>query len=1024
MFFTTEKIDRILKELKSLIYPDKIVLESVRKKDGFYHDINAMEASEKPFEPFPVTQLWNGNDAYAWFRAEFEVPEKMHGKNLALTLDTGNEGFDATNPQFLVFINGELIQGFDINHRLTPFAESACKDDKYTFDMQAYGGKSAHDSMVGPARFVMSVAAVDIYAEKLYYDINVPFQVAKLLDKEDKKRIDIESYLLNAINMLDFRQPRSDAFADSVKKALGYLEEEFYSKYCGDKSIVASCVGHTHIDVAWLWDLAQTRQKVQRSFSTVLKLMEQYPDYIFMSSQPQLYKYLKIERPELYKKVKDAIKSGRWEAEGAMWVEADCNISSGESLVRQIIHGKRFFREEFAVENKIVWLPDVFGYSDALPQIFKKSGIDYFMTTKISWNEYNKIPYDTFKWVGLDGSEVLTHFVTTEDFDRVKYDHRTTYNGFLNVSQVKGAWERYQQKGLNSEVLISFGYGDGGGGPTREMLENHKRLKRGIPGCPSTKMTTALGFFESIDKRVGDSPKLPRWVGELYLEYHRGTLTTMARNKRYNRKSEFLYEEAEWLSAAASLTSGAVYPKERIQNAWEIICLNQFHDIIPGSSIKKVYEDSKEQYEEILAEGSAIKQNALNAISSKIGLDKSSVVVFNPAPFERRELVEFSHEGKRYAFFAEKLPPKGYKAFAVDEIQTETYVLRADKNLFENEMIKVTFDENADIVSIYDKASGREVIKDGRKANVLQAFEDKPYHYDAWDINIYYQDKMWEISDVQSVEVTECSPQRAAIKVIRKFLDSTITQVISIQAGSARIDFDTTIDWKERQVLLKALFPVDIHAEKATYDIQFGNVERPTHWNTSWDMAKFEVCGHKWADLSEGDYGVSLLNDCKYGYDIKEGEMRLTLLKSSISPNEDADREVHRFTYSLYPHSGSWRQADTVKMGYELNQPVTALVLPAQDGTLPKEMSFASVNRDNVVMEIVKQAEESEDIVLRVHECKNMRTNTEITFFKDIAEVAECDLEERGDIAKLDPVKNKFGFEIKPYEIKTFRLKV
>ena len=685
---------------------------------------------------------------------------------------------------------------------------------------------------------------------------------------------------------------------------------------------------------------------------------------------------------------------------------------------------KALFQGRVRCGNKIVWLPDVFGYSDALPQIFKKSGVDYFMTTKISWNEYNKLPCDTFKWVGMDGSEVLTHFITTEDYDKVKYDHRTTYNGFLNASQVKGTWERYQQKGLNNETLISFGYGDGGGGPTKEMLENHKRLKRGIPGCPATKMSTALDFFESLDDRVGGAPKLPRWVGELYLECHRGTLTTMARNKRYNRKSEFLYEEAEWLSVAANLVGGVEYPKEKIQNAWEIICLNQFHDIIPGSSIKKVYEDSREQYEAIIADGADIKQNALNTIASGIGLQKPSAVVFNPAPFERRELVEFAYEGKKYAFMADNIPPKGYKAFSLDELPETANTLKAEKKLLENSLIKVAFDENANIVSIYDKAAGREVIKSGRKANVLQAFEDKPYNWDAWEISVYYRDKMWEIDDAQSVEVAECTDSRAALKVVRKFLDSTITQIVSIKDGSARIDFDTTIDWKERQVLVKALFPVDIHAEKATYDIQFGNVERPTHWNTSWDLAKFEVCGHKWADLSEGGYGVSLLNDCKYGYDIKEGEMRLTLLKSPISPNEDADREVHRFIYSLYPHSGDWKQADTVKIGYELNQPAEALVLPAQDGTLPKEMSFASVDKDNVVMEVIKQAEESRDVIIRVHECKNTRTYAHIAFFKDIAEVSECDLEERKEIKKLKPEGVGFGFEIMPYEIKTFRLKL
>ena len=834
MYFVTQRLERLLKDIKTLIYPKIALLDNVMKKDGLYHDIEEAEKAASPFESFGRNMLWGGDDAYAWFRADFVVPEDMAGKRLVFTVETGSTGWDATNPQFLVFINKKLIQGFDVNHKEALMCEAAKAGDKYTFDLQAYGGKSAHDSHVSLAQCIMSVNVKDASLQKLYYDIKVPFEVTKLLDKEDKKRIDIENHLVNAVNMLDLRQSYSKDFYESVDRTLEYLEKDFYTDYCGDMSVVANCVGHTHIDVAWLWDLDQTRQKVQRSFSTVIQLMEEYPDYIFMSSQPQLYKFLKEERPELYERVKEALKSGRWEAEGAMWVEADCNISSGESLVRQIIHGKRFFRDEFGVENRILWLPDVFGYSDALPQILKKSGVDYFMTTKISWNETNKVPYDTFKWVGLDGSEVLTHFITTEDFDKVEYDHRTTYNGFIDASQVKGAWERYQQKGLNNEVLISFGYGDGGGGPTKNMLEEHKRLKRGIPGCPATRMSTSLDFFESLDARVGGKEKLPRWVGELYLECHRGTLTTMARNKRYNRKSEFLYEEAEWLAAADSIINGSAYPKDAIKDAWEIICLNQFHDIIPGSSIKKVYEDSREQYEEIIARGGQIKGNALNGIVSAVGLDKASVVVFNPAPFERDAFVEFEYEGKKRSFTAKGIPAKGYKAFALDEISESAGVMKADKNLLENDLIKVVFDDSANITSIYDKKAKREIVKKGRKANVFQAFEDKPYNWDAWEISIYYQDKMWEIDGLQSVEMVECTAERASLKIVRTFLDSTITQTVSVTQGSPKIDFDTVIDWKETHVLLKTLFPVDIHAEKAAYDIQFGNVERPTHWNTSW----------------------------------------------------------------------------------------------------------------------------------------------------------------------------------------------
>ncbi len=1024
MYFVTQRIRRLVKELQTLIYPQTVLIDDLMIKEGFYHTPQEAESSAEEYKPFGKIQLWGGDDVHAWFNASFTVPKELDGKRIVLKIDTGSSGWDATNPQFLVFINGEVVQGFDTNHKEVLLADCAKKGTVYKIDMQAYGGKSARGNIVRPCGCTLSVVELNQDIEKLYYDIKIPLDIAELLKKEDRQRLAIEKHLTEAVNMLDLRKPYSADFFTSIKAGLTYMEEEFYTNFCGDDSVIANCIGHTHIDVAWLWDLAQTRQKTQRSFSTVLNLMDEYPEYMFMSSQPQLYKYLKDERPEIYEKVKTEVKSGRWEAEGAMWVEADCNISSGESLVRQIIHGKRFFREEFGVENKILWLPDVFGYSDALPQILKKSGVDYFMTTKISWNEYNKMPYDTFKWVGLDGSDVLVHFITAMDYTRTERSYGTTYNGNITADQVKGSWERYQQKAINNEVLISFGYGDGGGGPTKEMLETQRRLSKGIPGCPMTKMQTSLEFFKNLEKRVEDNSKLPKWVGELYLEYHRGTLTSMARNKRYNRKSEFLYEDVELLASADNLINGSEYPKEAIRTGWEIICLNQFHDIIPGSSIKEVYDESKEQYEEIIEKGNDIKESALNAIISNITTEEDSVVVFNPSPFIRDEIIDIDYKGSRLQFEAKNIPAKGYKAFAIDEIERGKSCIKADNNLLENDCVRVELDKNANIVSIYDKKADREILRKGERANVLQAFEDKPHNYDAWDINIYYQEKMWGVDELISFDVVECSRLKASVKVVKRFLDSTITQTISIVKGSSKIDFKTEVDWKEKQILLKALFPVDIHAEKATYDIQFGNLERPTHWNTSWDMAKFEVCAHKWADLSEGDYGVSLLNDCKYGYDIKGSDMRITLIKSAVSPNENADREVHHFTYSLYPHKGDWKQADTVKLGYELNQPVSAVAVNAQDGSLPNELSFVNVDKDNVVIEVIKQAEESKDIIIRLHECKNKRTKVKLTFFKEIVEVYECDLEERQKLNSIKNSKNSFEFLIMPYELKTFRLKV
>lgn len=1048
MNIISKRINRILEEIRNYIYTTPVEIENFKYVRSGYnaHEIPGDGEDWMAFKP---SDRWGGRDKHYWFSSEFYVPENLMGKELVLEIRTGAEGgWDADNPQFIAYINGELRQGLDINHRIISISEEDYTNGSVRIALHAYSGM--RDGFYG---FQAQLSLKNSDLEKFYYDLRVPFEAAELLDKEDKNKIDILNYLNNTINYLDLRVPESDEFYQSVKAASRYLDDEFYGKYCGHGNITAACVGHTHIDVAWLWTLAQTREKVARSFSNVLRLMEQYPEYIFMSSQPQLYQFLKEDFPELYQQVKERVKEGRWEPEGAMWLEADCNLTSGESFVRQLMFGLRFFRNEFGVENKVLWLPDVFGYSAALPQILKKSGIDYFMTTKISWNEYNKMPYDTFHWRGIDGTEILTHFITTSNANNPE-QHFTTYNGMMNPSEVLGSWQRYQQKDINNEVLICYGYGDGGGGTTAEMLENVKRMSRGIPGCPTVKPMKALDFFKNLEKRVAGNKHLPNWVGELYLEYHRGTYTSMARNKKFNRKSEFLYQDAELFSVLSTDTAGTgTYPVKELNKGWETILLNQFHDILPGSSIKEVYEDSREQYLAIGETGHALLDTALNNISGKIALKNRAVVVFNPLGFERSDLAEVEltgeineagvldmegrplvsqlisgeHGSKKLLFRAESIPSKGYKAFSltsgsgVNSSEQATASVSEDLKQLETRFLKLTFDSQYHIVSIYDKSAGREVIKPGHKGNALQAYEDKPYTYDAWEISRYYDEKMWEVSDVESIELTENGPVRVCLKITRKFLSSVIVQEIYLYSYTARIDFVNKIDWKEKQILLKAAFPVDIHADKATYDIQYGNVERPTHYNTSWDTARFEVCGHKWADISEDGYGVSLLNDCKYGYSIHDSVMQLTLLKSATYPNPDADKEIHTFTYSLYPHQGSWKEAGTVNQAYMLNCPVYCKVEEAHDGTLPEEMSFVSVDSPNVMVEVVKQAEDGNGCIVRMYECHNRRTMVTAETFKSVTQLYETDLMEN-NLYEISTRTNAFSFEIKPYEIKTFRI--
>ncbi len=1051
-----DRIERILKELSTYRYSNAQQITDFKLKEVQTKDLAEVEAAELPWEDFEFGRQVEERTHY-WIRTEVEIPESFQGQTAVVELDKGL-------PEAVAYVNKEPVRGVDRHHRYITLAKEAVPGTKYTIDLHCFNGtKQANADINGidttqEGSFVSNSGEINLSGklevlnpevEKLYYDIKVPLRVAKLHEEGDKTRLDILNYLTEAINILDLRKPFSQQFFASVNESIQYLAEEFYGDYCGDKDLVAHCVGHTHIDVAWLWTLEQTREKVARSFSTVLRLMEEYPEYLFMSSQPKLYQFLKEDYPQIYEQVKEKIAEGRWEAEGAMWLEADCNLTSGESLIRQIMFGTRFFKEEFGVENKILWLPDVFGYSAALPQILKGFGIEYFMTTKINWNEYNQLPYDTFTWEGLDGSQVLTHCITTSEYDSDGFF--TKYNGFIGPSQIKGSWQRYQQKDINDEVLVSYGFGDGGGGPTKAMLEQANRLNEGIPGCPQVELGTARDYFEKLDHKVADNDKLPKWVGELYLEYHRGTYTTMAKNKKYNRKSEFLYQDVELFNVLQQcITDTSNYPQQEINDGWETILLNQFHDIIPGTSIKPVYEDSHQQYEEAIDQGESLLTTAFDKITDNINLGETSIVVFNQLDFKRDDIVECElpagyenieirdNQGQvmdsqiiedktgkqKLLFFAEGVPPKGYKTFTIQEGSgnDEEAALEVGKRELSNQFFKIKFDEQANIKSIYDKINQREVLKEGTKANQLQAFEDKALLWDAWDIHEFYREKKWEVDDLQSIEIVETGPVRATLKITREFMESTIEQYIQIYHRLPRIDVKNRIDWKEKQVLLKAAFPVDIHSKEATYEIQYGNLTRPTHENTSWDRAKFEVVGHKWADLSEDNYGVSLLNDCKYGHDIKDGVMRLTLIKSPIRPNEEADRGIHEFTYSLYPHGGDWKAGGTVPMAYQLNCPLHSKVEPAHDGNLPTEYSIISLDQENVVLEVIKQAEDSKDIIIRLYECYNRRSEVNITCAHDLEAVWECNLNEKNK-EELAVDDNQFSFVIKPYEIKTFKLR-
>ncbi|HII4512974.1 alpha-mannosidase [Clostridium perfringens] len=1043
MRFISERIRKTYEEIGRYVYSNTLNIDNYKFIAGKYDNIDEIKnAPEEGWIDFKTGDLW-GEESHGWFKTSVKVPEEFAGQTIALSFHTFLGDWDnTTNPQFILYVNGEHIQGLDVNHQETILTHNAVAGEVYKIDLHAHIGRIEGKKSTLHGKLV----TIDEEARKLYFNLSVPHIVATKLHEEDKRRIDMLTVLNDTINLIDLRRPFTKEYNESLKVANKYIEENFYDKMCGHEDMVATCVGHTHIDVAWLWTVAQTREKVARSFSTVLKLMEEYPEYIFMSSQPQLYKFLKEDHPKVYEKVKEKVREGVWEPEGAMWLEADCNVTSGESLIRQILHGKRFFKEEFNVDNEILWLPDVFGYSAALPQILKKSDVNYFMTTKISWNQINKMPYDTFMWKGIDGTEILTHFITTTYPDQDPFkETMTTYCGNIHPGSIMGAWNRYQQKNINNDVLVAFGFGDGGGGATYEMLENGKRLSKGIPGAPKVKIGKAKDYFKKLEDTVKDNNKLPKWVGELYLEYHRGTYTSMGRNKRDNRVCENLYISAEKFNSMALLL-GKNYPLADLNAAWETILLNQFHDILPGSSIKEVYDVTKEEYKDLIEKGNNFVGSALDNITSEINLKERSVVVFNSLGFERDDIATFDvpedienpalldgeeeiicqriEDGEKAIFFAKGIPANGYKSFKIIEASNnEVENISLSEKEAENDFLRIKFNEEGNIVSLFDKRAEREVLKEGTLGNRLQAFEDKPMEYSNWDIDIYYKEKMWNVDDVQSIEVVEEGPVRSTLRIERKFLESTIVQNIYIYRDLDRIDFNSYVDWKEHEVLLKTSFPIDLNATEATYEIQYGNVKRPTHSNTSWDEARFEVCGQKWADLSEGDFGVSLLNNCKYGHDIQDGDMRLTLLKSGTHPWTETDQEEHFFTYSIYPHRGTWKEAHTVQKAYELNQPLYTKVCEKHEGILEDALGLVKVNKDNIMIEVIKKAEDTDHLIIRMYEFFNSRTKATLKFSREIEEAFECNLMERNlEEAKFEG--EKIEFTINPFEIKTFKVKL
>jgi len=786
--------------------------------------------------------------------------------------------------------------------------------------------------------------------------------------------------------------------------------------------------GNAHIDIAWLWKFEETVQVCYETFRSALDFADKYDFFIYSQSQAQAYWWMENRFPKLFKEIREKINEGQWEVVGGMWVEPDLNIPSGEALARQILYGKRYFLKKFGIDINVGYNPDTFGYCWTLPQIFKKAGIGYFITQKIGWNDTNKFPYRAFWWKSPDGSKVLTFFPFTYVHNA---DPERTASQFLEYKKVSG----------KNDQLVLYGVGNHGGGPTQKNIDNIQKMKK-IDAFPKVVTSSTRKFMEILDKKYDE---FPVWDDELYLEYHRGTYTTQAKTKKNNRKSEIYLEEAE----KYAVISGIEYPVDELNEAWRLTLFNQFHDILPGSSIPEVYDDADVQYENVKKlTGKVIKWSTdkiINSINYKS--EGIPVVVFNPLSWARSDIVEFEVPSEyksdiglydyqdneipyeivdgEICFSGVEIPSVGYKTFYLKEGRTKRIKqgLKIGKDFLENEFLRIEINtDNGNIKRIYDKTNKKEVLEEGREGNILEAFEDIPDMYDAW--NIGYTGKNWKIDNVKNIFIKTENPQKVVLRIIREYNKSTFAQDLVLNRGIPRLDIENSIDWNESHVLLKAAFNLNVKNEEATFEIPFGTIRRATIPRNKFEEAKFEVSGHKWIDLTDedGDYGVSMLNDCKYGFDFKGSKMRITLLRSPKSPDPKADIGKHKFTYSIYPHNYGWKKGRTFNKAYELNYPMTARISPKKrNGNLLQEFSFIKVENPGIVVSAIKKAEDSDNIILRFYEIFGKDTDVKIIFNKKLKGVKETDLIER-PIKDIKFIGKELIVKTKPYEIKTLLL--
>ncbi len=1000
-----------------------------------------------------TNQEWT--DGPRVLRRWIEIPDKINGYSTAGARVEVDGGIRSNEPLILtVFSNGSLVfRGNQDMEQPIPLTENAQPGQKFLVAVRVDCAKVP--TVIGDAKLTITPPPSRPDPSLLRMEmLSAEPVIAAYEDGKAKRQQQLDA----AVKAIDFGAlDRGDqaGFDKSLTQAQANLE--VLRPWLQQFNIHA--VGNSHIDMAWLWPWTETVEVVRNTFQSVLDLMREYPDFKFTMSSARTYEWMEEKYPDLFAQIKQRVNEGRWEVIGGMWVEPDLNMPAGESLTRQILVGKRYFQSRFGVDVKIGWNPDSFGYNWQLPQIYKRSGMDYFVTQKLLWaHEFTTFPYKLFWWQAPDGSKLLTYF--PHDYAGGIEGPRMAKDVSIWTPSIYGPTLTDER-----EIMHLYGVGDHGGGPTRQMLDNAQVLMSPKTVYPKFELGTATGFFEDLGKKLPEM-KVPTWNGELYFQYHRGVFTTQAETKRRIRRSEETMLNAEKFASLA-LLDGREYPQEEMTRAWKRLLFDHFHDIMPGSGIGTNYVDARRNLRDVRRTGNQVIGDSLNEIAAHINTqgDGVPVLVSNPMAWQRSEVVVLeaqlsapapqitvldsggkpaqsqllsidpqTHRAKFLVFAT--VPSLGYNTYFVRPATRAPAIrttLKASADALENEFVRVKIDpQTGCISSLFDKRDNQEALavaetdtggpKNMVCGNLLQAFVDKPKEWDAWNIDADFEEQHWDLDKADEVKLIENGPLRAVIRIKKHFQNSTFIQDVTLYPAMPRVDVNMQVEWHEKHILLKVAFPLSAKSDKATFEIPYGSVERPTTRNTPAEQAQFEVPAIRWADLSNAKHGFSLLNNCKYGYDAKGNVLRLSLLRSPEWPDPHADEGHHEFTYSLYPHAGTWREAQTVREGYDLNYKLLSFQTEKHQGALPAQHSFVEVTPENVVLTAMKKAEDDDSLILRFYEWSGKNTAVKIQLPTGAQTAQEADLMER-PTGSLSLQANTVTVPTKPYEIKTVKVR-